>query len=59
MLADNLSRPQRRITPDLLREGKPLVETTERDKYDEEGLFFLDQHFAGVIDEDIFHIMEC
>ena len=59
MLADNLSRLQRRITPYLLREGKPLVETTERDQDDEEGLFFLDQHYSGVIDDDIFHIMEC
>ena len=59
VLADNLSRLQRRIPPDLLREGKPLVETTERDQNDEEVLYFLYQHFSGAIDEDIFHIMEC
>ena len=58
LLAENLSRLQRKITLDLLREGKPLFETTESEASDLD-LFYIDQVYSGVIYDDIYNILEC
>ena len=60
ILADNLSRLQRLITPAQLAEGKNLVEpVTDTEETDDKDAFFLDQHFSGIFDKDIQDSLEC
>ena len=53
ILADNLSRLTRLITPAQLAEGKILVEPIPEDEIDDEETFFIDQEYSGVLDEEI------
>ena len=59
ILADNLSRLHRLVTPAQLAEGKNLVEpaVVSYDK-DEDEAFFVDQLQSGVLDEDIMNSLE-
>ena len=58
ILADNLSRLHRLITPAQLAKGKNLVEPAVVSD-DEDDLFFIDQIRSGVYDKDISDSMEC
>ena len=59
VLADNLSRLQRLITPDQLAEGKNLVEPSPEFDDEEDNAYFFDQYYSGVHDEDIYDTLEC
>ena len=59
VLADNLSRLQRKITPEQLAEGKNLVEPSPDLEDDDDNLYFVDQYYSGVHDDDIYNILEC
>ena len=59
VLADNLSRLQRKITPEQLAEGKNLVEPSPELEDDDDNLYFVDQYYSGVHDNDIYNILEC
>ena len=53
ILADNLSRLHRRVTPAQLAEGKKLVEPVSGDKEDDAEAHFFENDYLGVLDEDI------
>ena len=57
ILADNLSRLHRLITPAQLAEGKNLIEPAV--VTDDEDEFFIDQYYSGILDEDIGDCLEC
>ena len=60
ILADNLSRLHRLVTPAQLAEGKPLVEpAVVSDDEDADDAYFLDLDFSGIIDDDIQECLEC
>ena len=59
ILADNLSRLHRLITPAQLAEGKNLIEPIPDDEIDDEEAFFIDQEYSGVLDEDIQNSLGC
>ena len=60
LLADNLSRLERLLTPAQLAEGKPLVEPAiVSDEEDDDSAYFLDQEYSGVVDNDIYNSLGC
>ena len=59
LLADNMSRLQRKITPDLLAEGKNLVDPRPETEDDDEHAFYVDLSYSGLQDEEIFDVLEC
>ena len=59
ILADNLSRLHRLVTPAQLAEGKILVEPVTDEEEDAEEAFFLDQEYSGVNDKDIQDSLGC
>ena len=59
ILADNLSRLHRLVTPAQLAEGKILVEPVTDEEEDAEEAFFLDQEYLGVNDKDIQDSLGC
>ena len=59
LLADNMSRLQRLITPALLAEGKNLVDTSPDLEDNEEHMFYVDLSYSGIQDTDIFDVLEC
>ena len=59
VLADNLSRLKRKITPEQLAEGKNLVESNPEYDDEDDNLYFFDQSYTGVHDDYIFSILEC
>ena len=58
ILADNMSRLHRLITPAQFAEGKRLIEPAA-DKEDDEEAYFLDQEYTGLYDNEIWKSMEC
>ena len=59
VLADNLSRLQRKITPEQLAEGKNLVKPSPELEDDDDNLYFVNQYYSGVHNDDIYNILEC
>ena len=57
ILADNLSRLHRLVTPAQLAEGKNLVDPA--DVSDEDDAFMLDQEYTGLHDNEIREAFEC
>jgi hypothetical protein len=53
VLADNLSRPHCLITPAQITEGKKLVEPAEVSIEEEDKVYFLDQEYSGLYNEDV------
>ena len=59
ILADNLSRLQRLITPAQLAEGKNLVEPITDDEEDNELAFLQEIEHSGILDNEIQDSLEC
>jgi hypothetical protein len=59
ILADNLSRLHRLVTPAQIAEGKKLVEPAEVSIEEEDEAYFLDQEYSGLYDEDLWECIEC
>jgi hypothetical protein len=59
ILADNLSRLHRLITPAQITEGKKLAEPAEVSNEEEDKAYFLDQEYSGLYDDDIWECIEC
>ena len=54
-----MSRLKRLITPDLLAEGKNLVDPRPETEDDDEHAFYVDLSYSGLQDEEIFNVLEC
>jgi hypothetical protein len=59
ILADNLSRLHRLVTPAQIAEGKRLVEPAEVSIEEEDEMYFLDQEFSGLYNENGWECIEC
>ena len=59
VLADNLSRLHRTITPNQLAEGKNLVNAIPDIENENDHVHFVDQYYSGVHDKEIFDMLEC
>ena len=59
ILADNLSRFQRLVTPAQLAEGKNLVEPSTDDEEDNEIAYLQELEYSGILDRDIQDSFEC
>ena len=59
ILADNLSRLHRRITPAQLAKGKNLVDPAVVSDDEDANAYFLDQLYSGLHDDDIYDCLEC
>ncbi len=59
ILANNLSRLHRLVTPTQIVEGKKLAEPAEVSIEEEDKAYFLDQEYSGLYDEDIWECIEC
>jgi hypothetical protein len=59
ILADNLSRLHRLLTPAQITQGKKLIEPAEVSIEEEDEAYFLDQEYFGLYNEDIWECIEC
>ncbi len=59
ILSDNLSRLHRLVTPAQIAEGKKLVELAEVSIEEEDKMYFLDQEYSGLYNENIWECIEC
>jgi hypothetical protein len=59
ILANNLSRLHRLVTPAQIAEGKKLVEPTEVSIEEDYEVYFLDQEYSGLYNEDVWECIEC
>jgi hypothetical protein len=59
ILADNLSRLHCLVTQAQIAEGKKLVEPTEVFNEEEDKMYFLDQEYSGLYDDDLWECIEC
>ena len=59
ILVDNLSCLQQKITPEQLAEGKNLVKPSPELEDNDDNMYFFDQYYSGVHDDDIYNILEC
>jgi hypothetical protein len=59
ILAGNLSRLHRLVTPAQIAEEKKLVEPAEVSNEEEDKAYFLDQEYSGLYDENIWECIEC
>jgi hypothetical protein len=59
ILANNLSRLHRLVTPAQIAEGKKLVELAEISNEEEEKMYFFDEEYLGLFDKDIWEYIEC
>ncbi len=59
ILADNLSRLHRLVTPAQIAEGKKLIEPAEVSNEEEDEAYFLDQEYSGLYDENVWECIEC
>jgi hypothetical protein len=59
ILAKNLSRLHRQVTPAQIAEGKKLVEPAEVSNEEKDEAYFLDQEYSGLYEEDIWECIEC
>jgi hypothetical protein len=58
-LANNLSRLHRLVTPAQIAEGKKLIEPAEVSIEEEDEVYFLDQEYSGLYNEDVWEYIEC
>ena len=58
ILADNLSRLNRLITPTQIAEGKSLIEPTVVSD-DDNDMYFLTQEYSGYHEDDLVGVIEC
>jgi hypothetical protein len=59
ILADNLSRLHRLVTPAQIAEGKKLVAPAEVSIEEEDEEYFLDQEYSGLYNEGVWECIEC
>ncbi len=59
ILANNPSRIHCLVTPAQIAEGKKLIELTEVSIEKEDKVYFLDQEYSGLYDEDVWECIEC
>jgi hypothetical protein len=59
ILADNLSRLHRLVTPAQIAEGKKLVEPAEVSIEEEDEAYFLDQEYSGLYHKDVWECIAC
>ncbi len=59
ILANNLSRLHRLVTPAQIAEGKKLVEPAEVSNEEEDKSNFFDQEYSGLYDENAWECIEC
>jgi hypothetical protein len=59
ILADNLSRLHHIITPAQITEGKKLAEPTEDFNEEDNKVYFLDQEYPGLYNNDVCKYIEC
>jgi hypothetical protein len=59
ILANNLSRLNRLVTPAQIAEGKNLVEPAVVSNEEEDKAYFLDQEYSGLYDENVWECIEC
>ena len=58
ILADNLLRLHHLPAPEVEKTGRPLVDATGVDEIDEIDVYFQDQYYSGVSDDDLTDIFE-
>jgi hypothetical protein len=59
ILANNLSRLHCLVTPAQIAEGKKLVEPAEVSIEVEDKVYFLNQEYSGLYDENVWECIEC
>jgi hypothetical protein len=59
ILADNLSRLHRLVTPAQIADGKKLVEPTEVPIKEEDKTYILDHEYSGLYNENVWECIEC
>jgi hypothetical protein len=59
ILADNLSRLHRLVTPAQIVEGKMLVESAEVSNEEEDKAYFFDQEYSGLYDNEVWESIMC
>jgi hypothetical protein len=59
ILANNLSRLSRLVTPAQIGEEKKLIKPTEISNEEEDEAYFLDQEYSGLYDEDVRECIKC
>jgi hypothetical protein len=59
ILADNLSKLHRLVTPAQIAEGKTLVELAVVSIEEEDKAYFLDQEYSGLYNENLWECIEC
>jgi hypothetical protein len=59
ILANNLSRLHRLVTPAHIAEGKKPVEPAEVSIKEEDKAYFLDQEYSGLYNENVWECIEC
>ncbi len=55
----NYSRLHRLITPAQIAEGKKLIEAAEVSIEEEDKVYFLDQEYSGLYNENVWECIEC
>ncbi len=59
ILADNFSRLHCLVTPAQIAEGKKLIEPAKVSMEEEDKVYFLDQEYSGLYDENVWECIEC
>jgi hypothetical protein len=59
ILANNLSRLHRLVTPAQIAEGEKLVEPAKVSNEEEDKAYFLDQEYSCLYDENVWGCIEC
>ncbi len=59
ILADNLSRLHHLVTPAQIEEGKKLLGPAEVSNEEEDKVYFLDQEYSGLLDENVWECIKC
>ncbi len=59
ILADNLSRLHCLVTPAQIAEGKKLKEPAEVSIEEEDEVYFLDQEYSGLYNENLWECIQC
>jgi hypothetical protein len=59
ILADNLSRLHRLVTPAQIAEEKKLVEPAEVSIEEDDKTYFLDEEYFGLYNENVWECIEC
>ncbi len=59
ILAENLSRLHCLVTPAQIAEGKKLIEPSEVSNEEKDKVYFLDQEYSGLHNENVWECIEC